>query len=493
MPEQTHKKGIKKRAAFTGLAPVNPLFKFEKKCLFCGQLNDSVTYTCTCNPEKWFYEYRILDLKAVYAQNYRQKIIQSFKRYSFDHKTGIIQYKGLPFRRWYPEQLQPVGMTPLYHLKKLSKSCNSNIYIKNEGENPSGCFKDRETLLALLNTMRRGLRHAVIYSSGNAAASAAIFAEQLNLQLITFVAGDTYPEKTKFIRAHGSDVVVVGDESTNFEEGFRLFAEINAKEIFAKNGFDNWSVRNPYRVQGDKTTAVEIVKQLASSVFPVAEVPDWVIIPTGNGSELAGIWKGFKELKALGIISKLPKMVSAGMANASPVYQAVVKNQTARPERCNLDKVAHEDLSIGSTILAEEGYDSMEAAKAVLNSGGMAIEVTTADVKNTLKDFLEIEGDLALQNAILPEPASLVSISAIQDIPLKPSDTAVCLITGHGMKAKEIIDQLLLDHPQLQNLVGQIIQKKKTSITHASHKTGRQKNVNANVEAVVKAFRKLKT
>lgn len=324
LPEYIHNK-ILPIASIRGSATSKTIaIHSEKKCLYCGLINNSINYTCGCNDEEWFNEYRILDVKQILTKEGLEALRQSFCRYRFDHPDGIIQYAGIPFREYYPKELEPVGMTPLYHLKHLSVQYGVQTYIKNEGHNPSGCFKDRETLLALLNTRRRGLRHAVIYSSGNAAASAAIFAQKLNMQLITFVAGDTYPEKIEFIQEHGSDVIVVGDEHTNFETGFRLFAEINAKEVFAQNSFDNWSVRNPYRVHGDKTTALEILKQLNDNSI-VINVPDYVIVPTANGSCLAGIWKGFLELKEAGVIKKLPKMVSAGIIHANPVSQAVKK------------------------------------------------------------------------------------------------------------------------------------------------------------------------
>lgn len=199
--------------------------------------------------------------------------------------------------------------------------------MKNEGANPRGCFKDRETMLCLLNSKNNGFKKAVIYSSGNAAA---YYIERTVRQLLTFVAGDTYPEKINFIRSHGSDVVVIGDKETNFESDYRLFAKMGAAGLFANHNYDNWSVRNPFRVQGDKTIAVEIVKQLSEGKNAV-KVPDYVIVPTANGSCLAGIWKGFKELKTAGIIPRLPKMIPTGINNANPVCKAVRLNNTKEP------------------------------------------------------------------------------------------------------------------------------------------------------------------
>ncbi|WP_157493881.1 pyridoxal-phosphate dependent enzyme [Fulvivirga imtechensis] len=493
MPENIYNKEASTDTS--AIASTTPDMSFEKRCLYCGEVNNSENYTCDCIPEEWFNEYRILDVKPVITSKEKLLLRQSFYDYRFDHPDGIVQYYGVPFRAYYPKGLEPVGMTPLYYLPHLSDQYGIKTFIKNEGHNPSGCFKDRETLLTLLNTRRRGLRHAVIYSSGNAAASAAIFAQKLNMQLITFVAGDTYPEKINFIRDHGSDVVVIGDEQTNFETGFRLFARLNSRNVFSENNFDNWSVRNPYRVHGDKTTAIEIVKQLSGDDANCT-VPDYVVVPTANGSGLAGIWKGFQELYALGLISKLPKMISAGIARANPVFQAVRKKQTQIPERCDLTKVDPEDASIGSTILAEEGYDSIEAAKAVLHSGGLAVAVNNSDVKLVLRDFLEQEEDIALKNSILPEPASLISIAAIekmsQHINLAPDNIVVSIITGHGLKAQEMMEQLLPEKQILHQRIAKIIETKRGDIAKKAISKGRRKNVPADFDAIAAVFRELK-
>ncbi|UII33060.1 pyridoxal-phosphate dependent enzyme [Fulvivirga ulvae] len=492
MRHPIHKEDSETDSAKATTALPHTSIAFEKRCLYCGELNNSINYTCNCKFEDWFKEYRILDIQPLVTPIYRREVIKSFRNYSFTHQQGIAQYKALPFREWYPEHLEPIGMTPLHYLKNLSSLYGARIYIKNEGNNPSGCFKDRETLLALLNTRRRGLRHAVIYSSGNAAASAAILAQKQDIQLITFVAGDTYPEKIEFIREHGSDVIVVGDENTNFETGFRLFARVNAENIFSRSKFDNWSVRNPYRVHGDKTTALEIVKQFSDNPL-VCQVPDYIIVPTANGSCLAGIWKGFRELKQLNIISKLPKIVSVGIKGANPVFKAVRRKQTGRPERCDLSLLNTEDANIGSTILAEEGYDSIEAAKAVISSDGIAVEVNSEDIQNTLRDFLQQERQLAGEQAVLPEPASLISIAAIKKIKcIQPENTVVSIITGHGLKAKEMIDQLLSGYPDLQHLVADIIKKKQHDISLGSITKGRRRDVAADFDAVVNVFNELK-
>lgn len=224
------------------------------------------------------------------------------------------------------------------------------------------------------------------------------------MQLINFVPGDTYAEKITYIQKCGSDVVVLGKASTSFEEGFRLFVGLNEANVFEEAGFDNWAVRNPYRVQGDKTTAVEIARQLESQMHE--PIPDVVIVPSANGSNLAGIWEGFNELKHLGITDKLPRMVVAGIANANPICKAVRMQEQDVPVACDLSGLQEQDAKIGSIIVAEEGYDSVEAAKAVLESGGTAVEVGTHNIRKVMVRFLHRERRLALKHGVLPEPAS---------------------------------------------------------------------------------------
>ncbi len=468
--------------------------KLKKVCLLCRKPNNAKNYSCKCKAENWTREYRTLDVQLNMDAKERQKARKSVYRYRFDHPLGILQYAALPFRRFFPKGMRPVGMTNLYRLNYLDAKKKGNLFLKNEGDNPSGCFKDRETLMCLLNTRNRQWEKAVIYSSGNAAASAALFAQKLNLDLVTFVAGDTYEEKIEYIRNHGSDVIVIGDENTNFEEGFRLFAQLNASGLFVKHQYDNWSVRNPFRIQGDKTTALEIVRQMRGRRL---RVPDYAVVPTANGSGLVGLWKGFKELKKLGLIDKLPKMVAAGIKKANPIAKAVRKKQINRPEKCTLDHLEKEDQVIGSTIIAEEGYDSVEAAKAVLESGGCSVNVENEEVKDTIIAFLEKEKELALKQDVLPEPASLVALTASRKLSERTicgdGDSIVSIVTGHGFKAGDALDTLLKDRPDLQAIAHQIIDKKKKETPVRANKKGRRINVPADQKALSEAFTNLKS
>src|SRR5690606_20913108 len=149
-----------------------------------------------------------------------------FRLYNLDAPGGMMQYTLLPHRSFAHHLKLRIGTTPLFNLPILSQLYKRELFIKDEGKNPGGSFKDRETAVAALHSLALGNDGAIIYSSGNAAASAALIARHLNIKLITCVPGDTYGEKVDYIRHQGSDVVRLGNKKTNYEEGYRLFAQL---------------------------------------------------------------------------------------------------------------------------------------------------------------------------------------------------------------------------------------------------------------------------
>lgn len=466
---------------------------FKTTCRYCHHENNTPDYSCNCRSDAWLSSYRTLyvDFDTEKLKDLAQT---SFRSYSLNHPRGILQYRLLPHEDQVKNEIPPVGLTPLYHMDSISKQASADIFLKDEGKNPSGCFKDRETTMCILNSRKRNLEKAVIYSSGNAAASAAHFSEKTEHGLIAFVPGDTYPEKIDYIRNHGADVIVIGDENTNFEQGYELFSQLNEQKIFARTGFDNWSVCNPYRVEGDKTIAIEIVKQLSGkSESPI--VPDYVIVPTANGSCLAGIWKGFKELYETEIISKLPHMVSAGIDHANPTAKSVRLQETKKPVRCDVSKSPEADVEVGSIIVAERGYDSMEAASAVLQSGGEALEINTSDINQALVDFLELEQHQALDHRILPEPAGLTSLAGVSKMmdkgKISPSDRVVCISTGDGLKAQKTIHSLLREKSELLKKADQILETKKALHNGNGTTPGKEIHLSADIDFLKQSFLEL--
>lgn len=463
-------------------------------CTFCHRENHSSNYLCNCKSGTWMRGYRTLT-HEVQPQELQALVARSFREYSFFHPKGMLQLATLPFNNFSNSDYPTVGLTPLYKLDEFSRLYGAQIYMKNEAHNPSGCFKDRETMMCLFNSKKRSIKNATIFSSGNAAASAAYFANYSGHSIIAFVTGDTDAEKIDFIRSHGADVIVIGDRHTSYEKGYELFSALNADNFFSSQGYDNWSVCNPFRIEGDKTISLEIIKQFSAGL-PTVQVPEFVIVPTANGSCLTGIWKGFKELRQSDVISRLPRMISVGVKNANPVAKAVEKNITEYPVRCNLSESDALDMGVGSTIIAEEGYDSLSAAEAVLESDGAAVEVQKSDIKRALVDFLEIEEQVALENNILPEPAALTSLAALKKlgsmISLSVSDRIVSIITGSGLKAERKLFSLLSEKSVLQQKAIHIINNKKVSENHITSPRGKRIDAEPNPESLARSFAFLK-
>jgi threonine synthase len=471
--------------------------RFYLRCLICNNPCKSPGYNCSCGGKHWTREYRVLDLNYSLPEHEKAVAVRAIEQYDLSHPSGILQYYFTPHSGYIGQIGLKVGLTPFIALEQMGEQYGARIFIKNEGDNPSGCFKDRETVMAALNSLANGKKKAVIYSSGNAAASASLFAAHLGIQLITCVAGNTARGKTDFIRNTGSDVIQIGNRKTTFEDGYRLFAEMNAGGTFHENGFDNWSVINPYRVPGDKTSAIEIQKQYEKTTGIRGSVPGYVVVPTGNGSCLVGIWRGFKELKHLGIIGNIPKMVSAAIKNASPVYKAWQQHILSSPAVCDPDKMDEGDKEIGSTIVAEEGYDSIEATKAVIESGGFAIEATKNDIHKALIDLMCLETGVITQNAVLPEPASLVTLAAIKKMKNAEeiegtTPTVVAFISGHGFKAKDLLIRMLGKRPDLQQQLLLIIEKRKNTIqVNGQLPAGRLIHVKDDLTELKNTFRQL--
>ncbi|MDZ7846920.1 MAG: hypothetical protein U5L96_09175 [Owenweeksia sp.] len=178
------------------------------------------------------------------------------------------------------------------------------------------------------------------------------------------------------------------------------------------------------------------------------------------------------------------------------MYQAVQSGQYDEPVRCDLRKVDAKDARLGSIIMAEEGYDSIEAARAVRDSGGVAVEVSHGDIEDAYHQFLHLERTLAKDENLMPEPASVISIAAIKklrkQVNLRREDKLVCLVTGSGFKARNKIREIMADDNKSLAMVDEIIARKRALQYPDASRRGRQLRVAPDEGAVREAFLKLK-
>lgn len=308
----------------------------------------------------------------------------------------------------------PVGNTPLDQAKKFGLEVGlSNLRIKREDLNPTGCFKDRESAVTISAAKELGHESVYIVSSGNAALSTAKFAKEIGIECSCYVPTKTSQEKKDLILKYGASLHFIDGF---YEDVFRTVVDMNLPEWNVTSG------QNEYRIEGGKTMAYEIFEQLG-------QVPDVVVIPSGNGGCLAATWKGFVELKKIGKTDKLPQMVCVQIKDAAPIKVAFEQKKPY---------VVLGDIedSVAEGIIAQESYNSPQAVNALLDSGGYVIEVTDEEVIRALKTIVETEG-------IIPEPTAAATFAALYKLKAQSDALVVAVNTGDGKKMIAEVNHLI--------------------------------------------------
>lgn len=354
------------------------------------------------NPNDRYYEFQDIpyDLEGIEA-------------FPLPGEEGLNRFLPLlPVERIY-SQIEGLGDTPLERIPKFGETVGlSNLWVKREDLNPTGCFKDRESAVIISVAKEQGRDKVYISSSGNAALSTTRFAKEQGIDCTCYVPEKTTKDKKDLIVSYGAQLKTVPGF---YEDVYRHVVDASLP------GWNVTSGQNPYRIEGGKTMAYEMFEQLG-------QVPDVIVIPCGNGGCLAATWKGFKELAALGKIDKLPKMVAVQIAEAAPIKTAF---EQGKPYVI-LDEI--ED-SIAEGIIALESYNSPQAVQALQESGGKVIEVTDDEVVKALKNIIETEN-------IVPEPTSAAAFAALAK--LEDADALVVVVdTGDGKKMMDEVNHLI--------------------------------------------------
>ena len=338
----------------------------------------------------------------------------SIGQFPLPGENGVSRFLPLlPVEKVHTE-IKGLGDTPIERAEKFGQKVGlSNLWIKREDLNPTGCFKDRESAVIISAAIEKGHKSVYIVSSGNAALSTAKFANEVGIECICYVPEKTSQEKQDLIKKFGAKLELI---QGFYEDVYRAVVDRNLP------GWNVTSGQNPYRIEGGKTMAYEIFEQLK-------EVPDVIVIPSGNGGCLAATWKGFVELKKLGKISKLPKMVCVQISGAAPIKVAFEQNKPY---------VVLGDIedSVAEGIIAQESYNSPQAVQALQESGGYVIEVNDSEVIQALKTIINTEG-------IFPEPTAAATFAALYKLN-EPKDALVVAInTGDGKKMIDEINHLI--------------------------------------------------
>lgn len=331
--------------------------------------------------------------------------------------SSRILWKGIieEYREFFPvTDRTPVvslleGNTPLVKAVNLPRRLNIDldIYLKFDGANPTGSFKDRGMTLALSKAVESGSKAVICASTGNTSASAAAYASRAGIKAIVVIPeGKIALGKLAQALVHGAHVLQIGG---NFDEALRI-----VKEVVEKYPVTLVNSINPFRIEGQKSAAFEVCDQLGF-------VPGYHALPVGNAGNITAYWKGYKDYYNGGIIQRLPKMLGFQAAGAAPI---VLGHPVERPE------------TIATAIRIGNPASWKTAVEARDESGGRIDAVTDEEILSAYKIIASTEG-------IFCEPASAASVAGViklyKEGYFEKSETVVCTLTGNGLKDPDTV------------------------------------------------------
>lgn len=321
--------------------------------------------------------------------------------------TGLLnKYRAyLPVSDKTPNISLNEGNTPLIKLNNFVKQelgLDLNVYVKFEGLNPTGSFKDRGMFLAISKAAESGAKAVICASTGNTSASAAAYAARAGMACYVLIPdGNIALGKLAQAMIQGAKVIAIAG---NFDEALE-----SVKIISEKYPVTLVNSVNPYRIEGQKTGAFEICEQLGAA-------PDYHFIPVGNAGNITAYWKGYKEWKAAGKIDRLPKMMGYQAAGSAPIVDGhPIKDPTT--------------IATAIKIGNPASWKQAEAARD--ESHGVIEKVTDEEITSAQMKLASLEG-------VFCEPASAASVAGlikkVKAGEFKGGETVVCILTGHGIK-----------------------------------------------------------
>lgn len=299
------------------------------------------------------------------------------------------------------------GGTPL-----IPSRLFENTYMKFEGSNPTGSFKDRGMTVAISIAKEANAKSVIVASTGNTAASASAYAARANLDcFILLPKGAVARGKLAQAALHGAKLYEI---KGNFDLALSIAMRLSKERgLYPLNSF------NPWRLEGQKTIAYEIFEQLGSL--------DYVIVPVGNAGNISAIWKGFKELHELKIIDRLPKMIGVQAIGSAPIAKAWL-------EKRNEPIFIENPSTIASAIRIGKPVNWPKAWKAVEESKGSFVIVSDEEILEAQRSLARIEG-------IGSEPAGAAGYAAMKKLVnenvIKNNEKVVIVVTGHALKDPE--------------------------------------------------------
>jgi len=302
------------------------------------------------------------------------------------------------------------GGTDLFEAPRLSAELGVTTLVKDDGRNPTGCFKDRASAIAVTKAKHADRDVVTCASTGNAAASLAGYAARGGLECRIFVPADAPVGKLAQPLVYGADVLAV---EGSYDDAYDLSVDVTAEYGW----YNRNAAINPYQIEGKRTVGHELAEQSAVR----GEVPDWVVFSMGDGCTIAGAWKGFHEFYELDYVSETPRMLGVQAEGAAAIHETFHDHD-------DVEAVAE---TVADSIAVGRPRNTIKACRALEESDGTSVLVSDEEI-------LAAESLLGRTEGIFAEPAGATPVAgvirAVDEGIVDRNDTVVVVSTGFGLK-----------------------------------------------------------
>ena len=372
------------------------------RCIRCGAEYEALPTITTCKCGG------ILDIQYNYSairDHFSPADLSQCRDYS------MWRYRHfLPVEEDSPAPPLRVGWSPLYRAQRLAGVLGlRELYIKDDGQNPTSSLKDRASAMAVVKALEAGADTIACSSTGNAASSLAGNAAAAGLSTYIFVPSRAPKGKVAQLMIFGATVISVDG---SYEDTFTL----------SKTAIDRWgwynrnAAINPYLSEGKKTVSFELMEQLGW------QVPDYVALSVGDGCTIAGVWKGLKDLHSAGFIDRLPRLISVQAEGCCPLNRALLTGEPWHPM---------EENTLADSIAVGVPRNADKALMAVRESQGIAVNVSDEEILAAMRLLGRTQG-------VFGEPAGVTGTAGVKKALelglLSPDATVVSIVTGNGLK-----------------------------------------------------------
>ncbi len=372
------------------------------RCVKCGKEYEATANLTNCECGG------ILDI--IYDYEYIKTVLTKEKLAARDDRSMWRYRELLPIEETTCNTPLRVGWSPLYEADRLAEELGlGKLWVKDDGQNPTASLKDRASAMAVAKAQEAGAKVIACSSTGNAASSLAGNAAAAGIKTYIFVPSRAPKGKVAQLMTFGATVVSV---QGSYEDTFEL-----SKAAIDKWGWYNRNAAiNPYLSEGKKTVALEIAEQLGW------KMPDYIAISVGDGCTIAGLWKGLKDLYAIGFIDKLPRLISAQAEGCCPLNRAIANNEEWYPM---------EENTLADSIAVGVPRNATKALNAIKESNGIVVNVSDAEIMAAQKLLGRTCG-------VFGEPAGVTGAAGVKKLCemgiLGKDDTVVSVVTGNGLK-----------------------------------------------------------